>query len=189
MEMTQEFVRSVLKVDDNDACDTDPPLLLHMDDYLGNEQRSILQTMELSQAVHVLANYYGFATMSFANAVRDIVYADTKEGWISPVGWYPGDLKTLSDTMEREIHPGMGMHIIASWVASYNVFHMASIYCSMEGYFNATAEAAKQPTDSNDDERPYYPIYGLPKEEGMVPMYLLNPRNDHMDYHHDWMPI
>lgn len=154
MDMTQEFVRSVMKEGEDCA-----PLLLHMDDYLGNEQRSILTTTELSQAVNVLANYYGFASMSFANAVRDIVYADTQEGWISPVGWYPGDLKKLSDQMEREIHPGMGMHIIASWVAAYNLFHMASVYCSMEGFLNETK------TVNETQERPYEAIFGLPRKK------------------------
>jgi hypothetical protein len=50
-----------------------------MDDYLGNEQREILVTTELAQATMVLANYYGFTSMSYANVVRDIVYGDTHE--------------------------------------------------------------------------------------------------------------
>ena len=99
-EMTQEFVRSVLAPK---PCQ-DKPLLLHMDDYLGNEQREIMATMELSQAVSALASYYGFGRVSYANVVRDIVYGDTKEFWFSPEGWWPPKAKQ----MEREIHPGMG---------------------------------------------------------------------------------
>ena len=104
--MTQEFVRDVLK---DDPC-REKPLLIHLDDYLGNEQREILSTMELSQAVQSLADYYGFNRISYANLVRDIVYGDTKEHWFSPEGWWPKGAKK----MEREIHPGMGT-LVASW--------------------------------------------------------------------------
>jgi hypothetical protein len=99
-EMTQEFVRDVMQ---EQPC-RDKPLLIHMDDYLGNEQREILSTMELSQAAGALADYYGFSRISYANVVRDIVYGDTKEFWFSPEGWWPKG----AEGMEREIHPGMG---------------------------------------------------------------------------------
>lgn len=100
-EMTQDFVRSVME---EKPC-RDKPLLIHMDDYLGNEQREILSTMELSRAIGSLADYYGFNRISYANLVRDIVYGDTRESWFSPGGWWPSP---RSKTMEREIHPGMG---------------------------------------------------------------------------------
>ena len=86
-EITQEFVRVVLE---KRPCQTHQPLLLHMDDYLGNEQREIWATTELSQGVSVLAHYYGFASMSYANIVRQWVYGDTRETWFSPEGWYNG---------------------------------------------------------------------------------------------------
>ena len=104
-EITQEFVRTVLE----DKPCRNKPLLIHMDDYLGNEQREILSTMELSQAVGTLADYYGFARVSYANLVRDIVYGDTREYWFSPEGWWPEGNR--SKVMEREIHPGMGKWI------------------------------------------------------------------------------
>lgn len=99
-EMTQEFVRNVME---EKPC-RDKPLLIHMDDYLGNEQREILATMQLSQYIGSLADYYGFNRISYANLVRDIVYGDTREFWFSPEGWWPPKAKN----MEREIHPGMG---------------------------------------------------------------------------------
>jgi lysophospholipase L1-like esterase len=119
-EMTQSFVRQVLQ-----SCSKkNPPLLLHIDDYLGNEQRAIWDTTELSQGVQVLANYYGFSTMSFSDTVRDIVYGDTLESWLSPDWWGTGKF-------EREIHPGMGMHISATWVAVYNMLNLVTTYCSL----------------------------------------------------------
>jgi hypothetical protein len=148
MEMTQFFVRSVLK---DGKC---APLLLHIDDYLGNEQREILTTTELSQAIQVLAHYYGFSSMSYANVVRDLVYADTKESWISPGGWYEGE------EMVREIHPGMGMHIISSWVMGYNLLNLATTYCTIEPMLmNATVATHEQ-------TRPYEANHGLPKLMG-----------------------
>ena len=152
MEMTQDFVRSVLK---DGPC---APLLMIMDDYLGNEQREILVTTELSQATMVLANYYGFSSMSYANVVRDIVYGDTHESWISPEGWYDN---AKSDTMNREIHPGMGMHIITTWVAAFNMLHLAMTYCAIEPFFvNGTNTVAN--VDSKT-QRPYEALSGLPR--------------------------
>jgi hypothetical protein len=121
-EMTQKFVRNVVCT----TCDPDqaPPLLLHIDDYLGNEQRTIWDTTELSQGVHVLANYYGFATLSYADVVREIVYGDTREAWLSANWWETGNF-------EREIHPGMGMHIASTWVIAYNLLNMVTTYCSL----------------------------------------------------------
>jgi hypothetical protein len=113
-----------------------PPLLLHMDDYLGNEQRQILATTELAQGVGVLAQYYGFASMSYANLVRDIVYSDSYESWFSPQGWWPQPEKRqdVPQSMEREIHPNMGMHIVANWVVVYNLLHLVTTFCSIQNF-------------------------------------------------------
>ena len=144
MEMTQDFVRSIMKEGD---C---APLMLHMDDYLGNEQRDIQTTLQLSQAVQTLSTYYGFAAMSYANVVRDLVYGDTKEEWFSPSGWYEGN------TMVREIHPGMGMHIVSSWVAAYTLMNLALTYCTIE-------EWEMDPSTLHENKIPYQAIQGLPK--------------------------
>ena len=122
-DMTQEFVRRVLETPCDDL-DHSPPLLLHVDDYLGNEQRKIWDTTELSQGVQVLANYYGFTSFSYADVVRDIVYGDTYESWFSANWWDTG-------SFEREIHPGMGMHIASTWVTVYNMLNLVTTYCSM----------------------------------------------------------
>jgi len=135
-EITQEFVRVVMQ---QVPCQTHQPLLLHIDDYLGNEQREIWATTELSQGVSVLAHYYGFATMSYANVVRQWVYGDTRESWFSPEGWYLKGKK-----MEREIHPGMGMHISTTWIVAYNLLNLVTTYCSLEPWLQSL------PQDSMD---------------------------------------
>ncbi|KAL3907646.1 MAG: hypothetical protein SGILL_008787, partial [Bacillariaceae sp.] len=141
-EMMQSFVRQILqtrhcpdhhgtKTDYGDHPGSDdpvPPLLLHVDDYLGNEQRKIWETTELSQGVQVLANYYGFASMSYADVIRDFVYGDTYETWFSSEWWK--ETKGVVN-FEREIHPGMGMHISSTWVTAYNLLNLASTFCSL----------------------------------------------------------
>ncbi|EEC43678.1 predicted protein [Phaeodactylum tricornutum CCAP 1055/1] len=119
--MLQDFAREVL-VPPPLACTNapPPPLFLHVDDYLGNEQRAILATTELRQSVDVLAAYYIFPTVSYADVIRDLVYGDTAESWFSPEGWY---VKGMSG-MQREIHPGMGMHIVMVWVIAFNLLHV-----------------------------------------------------------------
>lgn len=125
-DMIESFVRSVLG-----ECSSSRhrPLLLHLDDYQGNEQRELLAIAELSQVVQTLSSYYGFGTFSYADVVRDLVYRDTHETWFSPPGWYN---PAQSEEMQREIHPPMGMHILTMWVVAYNFLHIATTFCSLE---------------------------------------------------------
>lgn len=127
-DMIQQYVRQVLGSRNcrSGSDELIPPLLLHMDDYLGNEQVKIWDTTELTQGVQVLANYYGFVSVSYADVIREFVYGDTYERWFSSEWWVSGGEK-----YERQIHPGMGMHISQIWVAAYNFLHLASSYCSM----------------------------------------------------------
>jgi hypothetical protein len=117
----QDFIRTIA-----DSCN--PPLFIHANDYLGNEQRGIIETMALTQAINRLAQYYGFGSLSFANMVRDLVYGDTHEYWFSPNGWYiPG-----KQEMQREIHPLMGMHISMAWTVAYHMLETVTTFCSLE---------------------------------------------------------
>lgn len=186
-DMTQEFVRQVLQRrsppcnGDDDVDDKEnqgeggrrrrrhavPPLLFHMDDYLGNEQREIWSTTELSQGVQVLANYYGFTSMSYADVVRDLVYADTHESWFSPSGWYdatasPGSKE--SKIMSREIHPGMGMHISATWVTVYTMLHLVTTFCSLE--WSQTGNSTLAPWQDDTQPLSYDRRLALPPLEG-----------------------
>ena len=154
LEITEKFVRTVMSQAPECA-----PLMIHFQDYLGNEQRDILQTVAMQEAVSTLSSYYGFSSISYANVIRDIVYKDTREEWLSPYGWYEEGVK--DGKMEREIHPEMGMHIIASWVTSYNFLNLALTYCSIEGYLKQEEAATSKETGSGPI--PYHSIYGLPE--------------------------
>lgn len=143
--MAQDFVRSAL-----DPCQDEQPLLLWLDDYLGNEQRGILHTTALSQSIQVLSNYYGFGFLSYADVVRDWVYSDTHEAIFSPGGWYKGPGR-----MRREIHPGHCMHMTVAWIVVYNFLHMASTHCSLEPF---EALTYKEKVLSNTSTVPGFPM-------------------------------
>jgi hypothetical protein len=132
-EMIQSYVRQIMGSKQCSSSDElIPPLLMHMDDYLGNEQRKIWETTELAQGAQVLANYYGFVSMSYADVVREFVYGDTYERWFSSEWWVPESGRNNKNLIfDRQIHPGMGMHISSIWVAAYNLLNLASTYCSM----------------------------------------------------------
>jgi hypothetical protein len=117
LQMNQEFVRKVMKPRSN-CNDRPPPLLLYLDDYLGNEQKGILDTLAVNSALHKLSSYYGFGFMSYADIVRDFVYSDTTEEWFSPKDW-----------PERQIHHTAGGHVGIMWVVAYNLLNTVTVYC------------------------------------------------------------
>mmetsp|Transcript_44225 Transcript_44225/g.134659 ORF Transcript_44225/g.134659 Transcript_44225/m.134659 type:complete len:699 (-) Transcript_44225:20-2116(-) len=119
-DLTQQFIRTA-------KAGCKPPLLVYFDDYIGNERNEILETTQLSQTIHHLSHYYGTMAVSYANAVRDLVYRGTEEEWFSPHAWYKGRAKKWT----RQIHPGMSFHFSAAIVIAYNFLQLASTYCSL----------------------------------------------------------
>ena len=134
LDMAQRFIRTL-----GDLCTNKQPLLLWVDDYLGNEQRRVMDTTELSEKIQVLASYYGFSSLSYADAVRDWVYSDVKETMLSPL-WH-----NEKGRFVREIHPGQGAHIAISYMVAYHLLYEASLYCSLESW--NPSEMDKQPSD------------------------------------------
>lgn len=139
LQVNQDFIRTVLKPPTS-CKDRPTPLLLYYDDYIGNEQREILKTNSFGRAASTLSNYYGFGLISYADAVRDLVYGDTDEDWFSPNTW-----------PERQVHPGMGMHISSMWFVAFNLLNIATAYCS-----------GGNVSTGIDGSSEYEPIGGLP---------------------------
>ena len=77
--------------------------------------------------------------ISYADAVKDIVYTDTNEDWLSPCCW-----------PNRQIHPGMGMHIVTTWMMAYSLLHMATSYCSLNLPKERTVVVDDEEEDSID---------------------------------------
>ena len=142
LEVNQKFVRAVLKP--RESCEDRPsPLLLYYDDYIGNEQQVILKTQPFARAAEMLSKYYGFGLISYADAVRHLVYGDTNENWFSPHGW-----------PNRQVHPGMGMHISSIWTIAFNFLIMATTYCS------SLIDKELKPSTSGQE---YLPEHGMPE--------------------------
>ena len=128
LSLGQHFVRQVLTPKAG-RCESNyrhPPLLLYLDDYVGNEQNEVLTTMLSPQTIHLLSGYYGLGSMSYGDAIRDIKYGDTREWWFG-ANWYEG--KDVS--YGRGVHPHMGMHISMVWVVAYNLLNLVTTYCSL----------------------------------------------------------
>ena len=142
LSLGQDFVRQVLTPKGGGACDDrargrPPPLLLYLDDYLGNEQDGVMTTMLSPQTIHLLSGYYGLGSMSYGDAVRDIKYGDTREWWFGP-NWYEKE-----DAYGRAVHPHMGMHISMVWVVAYNLMNLVTTYCSLP----PVPSSSSSPTD------------------------------------------
>ena len=164
MQLSQAFVRQVLTP--KRGCQHAPPLLLYLDDYLGNEQNEVMKTLISSQTINLMSGYYGIGSMSYGDAVRDMVYGDTKE-WFFSSNWYE------KSTYERAVHPHMGMHISMVWVVAFNLMNLATQYCSLPASEKRTSSRQHQThrryhagVEHNSEgvwDYGYEPIDGLPK--------------------------
>ncbi|KAL7495395.1 hypothetical protein ACHAWT_003895 [Skeletonema menzelii] len=158
--LSQEFIRQVMTP--KKSCRHSPPLLLYFDDYLGNEQNEVLTTLASSQTINLMSSYYGIGSISYADAVRDIVYGDTKEWWLSSQ-WYQGN------EYIRGVHPHMGTHIAMTWVVAFNLFNLVTTYCSLPEIEAESAtdtirrlHAGYERNSNGEWDYGYQPINGLP---------------------------
>jgi len=157
------FVRHVLSMkypstnlDGQGKCVPKAPLLLYFDDTLGNEEKGIFRNLSFSRIISSLSSYYGFGVISYADAVRDLVYADSREKWFSAPGW-----------PKRQVHPGMGMHISSTWTIAYNFLNLATTYCMLPLAQPMLVDEKETALLTNSDNpHGYKPIDGLPKLRG-----------------------
>jgi hypothetical protein len=168
--MGQDFVRSFYQSQQCLKNTTTPTLLYWLDDYLGNEQREIMVTTQLGPTIEVLANYYGFGFISYADAVRDIVYADTTETMFSPAGWYTEG----NPNMQREIHPSHTMHLTAAWMVAFNLFSTLSTQCNLVSS-RAWARENIQRDTQRQLSRPLIICRNTPKMAGPSPRTMPPP--------------
>ena len=122
LQLSQAFIRQLLTP--KAGCRHAPPLLLYLDDYLGNEQNEVMTTLISPQVINLMTGYYGVGSMSYGDAVRDIVYGDNKEWWFAS-NWFENGNYT------RAVHPHMGMHISMVWVFAFNLLNLVTTYCSL----------------------------------------------------------
>jgi hypothetical protein len=128
--MIQGFIRKVLSprplIDDYE--NFVPPLLILMDDFLGSgfTDDNAFDTMSWGSAMYSLSSYYEIMSVSYADAIRQLVYSDVKEHWFH-TSWF-----TKDGGHKQNVHPFMGGHLGMMWVMAYNLLHSALLFCSEE---------------------------------------------------------
>lgn len=129
-ELVQDFIRSVEapKCSINSENKKHEPLLIFLDDYVGNEQHEILETMASTSTINTLANYYNIMSISYSDAIRHIVYSETRETWFSP-DWYKNFQKK---DFERQVHHGLGGHVSICWIVLFNFLNALTSFCNEE---------------------------------------------------------
>ena len=109
----QSFVRTALE---SKPCGA-PPLVVHVDDYLGPQQDLVLGEMKYNMAMVQLAKWYDTVAISYADVVRDIVYSNTS------------DRTFFKDT---DVHYGIFAHQSIAWSVAFSFLEMLSNYCDDE---------------------------------------------------------
>jgi hypothetical protein len=133
----------------------------------------IYATMALTRAAAVMSAYYGLASASMSDMVRDIVYGDTTESWFSPAGWY------RDGKYGREIHPGSTGHQTMTYALAYNLLNLVSTRCNMVEYEVAPGSQVFRQTVT--EQLPYN--YSAERQPALLggkarptPRYSLPPR-------------
>jgi len=117
----QEFITTCRK-----ARPCKPPLVLFVDDYLGNFQDNILGEMTFSKITTELAEWYGEVMhVSHADVVRRFIYADTTETTFTS----PWPIDTATHKLEVQVHFGMAGHVAIAWSILYAMVDVVMGYC------------------------------------------------------------
>ena len=102
------------------------PLVVYLDDYIGNQHNLILAENANGWLVHEMAEWYGAMFISYASVARRLVYANQEETiltapwpWESPKG-------------NVEVHFGLSAHIALTWAAAFSFLSAAVDFCDDE---------------------------------------------------------
>jgi hypothetical protein len=107
----------------DDADKNPPPLVLFLNEYLGNRNELIVGENLRHSAVQLVSEYYDFAYVSYSHVFARFVYRRSNETLFSP-NW---------GTMQQpklEVHFGMSGHVLISWVLAYSALQSAVDYCN-----------------------------------------------------------
>jgi len=129
----QEFIRACSQVPTCSATTKShaPPLVLLVDEYVGNQQGAIMAENVQARVLQLLSDYYDdTALVSYAEVVRKLVYAsDQKSSWLTADG--------TGSVEETPTNPSLGMfqHQTAGPTAmiitlAYSLLKYTVSYCS-----------------------------------------------------------
>ena len=109
-----------------DSFRCEAPLVLFVDDSLGNRQGFLRREMSYNKVVTELADWYGNVMhVSYADAVRRHVYADTNESVFTA----PWPLDKNTDAPKVNVHVGLGGHVSMAWVILYSMMDFIAANC------------------------------------------------------------
>ena len=120
------------------------PLILYVNDYVGNQQESIIGDGQLDQAIQWLADIE--ATMgyvSISHAVRRWVWADTSEDFFSPPWLDRKGRPTIN------VHYGMGGHVTTTIAILYYFLRLLLDFCDDDIHYENDDTLSSPASSSN----------------------------------------
>jgi hypothetical protein len=105
---------------------SDLPMVMYVDDYVGNQHNLILGENTNGWKTQEITEWYGAMFVSYATAVRRIVYANQQETLLS--GYWPWWSDRL-DPPRIQVHFPLSAHIALSWVVAYAVLSSIVEFC------------------------------------------------------------
>ena len=145
IQVAQSFLNSIRM---SSPC-KDPPLVVFFDDYVGNQIDVILGEYRVHEAMEQLSFYENVAFVSYADAVRRFIWANTDETVFSADKWR----KVV------EVHFGMTAHVAAAWTLAYSMLQGTLDYCEDAAWdypttTKKTSSVMRVPQLVERDERP-----------------------------------
>ena len=116
--LVQQFIRTSIL---SRPCST-LPMVVYFDDYIGNQHEILMGEMVNIRAVQEMSEWYNTFLVSYADAVRRLVYANTREGAFSGQWLYWTKNKV-------EVHFPMSGHFTAAWVMCFSLLQSIVDFC------------------------------------------------------------
>jgi hypothetical protein len=141
----QNFVREALH---SRPCGT-PPLVVHVDDWLGPRQVVLLGELSYNTAMVQIAKWYDTFAVSYADVVRDLVYKNTSD---------PTFFK------EWDAHYGPWAHQTIAWSLAFATVELLTNFCNDEfqSYPNRNCTSENEKAHLSKDQLLKYPTGQLP---------------------------
>lgn len=103
------------------------PLVMYVDDYLGNQHNLILGEQSNQRLTQEMAEWYGSMYISYAAAVRRLVYANQQETLLS--AYWPWWSKQNSKRPRIQVHIQLSGHMALLWVVAFSMLTAVVDYC------------------------------------------------------------